>query len=123
MSRSKTRRTVCELPRFIRFLPTGCERSAEGAIEMTVEEYEAVRLIDREGLTQEECANYMQVARTTVQQIYNEARKKISLMLVEGKPLLIKGGDYRLCDGTGRQCGCGGCRRHRNGRGTAGKFG
>ncbi len=78
---------------------------------MTVDEYEAIRLIDLEGFTQEECAGQMNVARTTVQGIYTGARKKLAESLVNGKVLLIEGGKYRLCDGSGSGCGRG-CRRH-----------
>ena len=70
-------------------------------------------LIDREGFSQEECAGYMHVARTTAQQIYNRARRKIAEALVSGLNLRIEGGDYALCDGKETECGCGGCRRHR----------
>ena len=80
-----------------------------------MDEYEAVRLIDNEGFSQEECSGYMSIARTTVQQIYDSARKKIARALVEGLPLKIEGGDYRLCDGKEEYCGCGGCRKHRRG--------
>lgn len=82
---------------------------------MTVDEYETIRLIDLEGFTQEECAQQMNVARTTVQGIYARARKKIAHMLVNGSPLLIEGGEYKLCDGLGNGCGRG-CGRHHRGR-------
>ena len=82
---------------------------------MTVDEYETVRLIDLEGMTQEECAEKMHVARTTIQSIYALARNKIAYSLVNGKVLLIDGGDFKLCDGGGSRCGGGGCRRHRHG--------
>ncbi len=65
---------------------------------MTIEEYEAIRLIDLEGLTQEECAESMDVARTTVQRIYNDARKKLARSLVNAEILKIEGGAYKLCD-------------------------
>jgi predicted DNA-binding protein (UPF0251 family) len=81
---------------------------------MTVDEYEAIRLIDLEGFTQEECAGQMNVARTTVQGIYVSARKKLAEALVEGKALHIEGGEYRLCEGRTNGCGRG-CRRQRRG--------
>lgn len=83
---------------------------------MTVDEYEAIRLIDLDGFTQEECAAQMNISRTTVQGMYDSARKKLAESLVRGKVLSIEGGEYRLCDGQGRGCGAG-CRRRRCGKG------
>lgn len=117
MPRPQKCRKVCCLPGNPGFLPVN-SREGLAAVVLTVDEYEAVRLIDREGFSQEECGSYMRVARTTVQQIYTEARKKIALALVDGLPLRIEGGSYRLCDGKEAFCGCGGCRKHRRGRGN-----
>jgi len=104
------------MPGNTEFAPVGARFCQEDAVVMTVDEYETVRLIDKEGLTQEECGGYMNIARTTVQQIYNDARKKLAVSLVEGKPLVIRGGEYRLCDGEDMPCFCrGGCRHHRRG--------
>ena len=66
--------------------------TAPESIRMTVDEYEALRLLDAEGLTQEGCADRMNVSRTTVTAIYDSARKKIADALVHGKRLLISGG-------------------------------
>ena len=85
-------------------------------VTMTIDEYETIRLIDRQGFTQEECSKQMGVARTTVQGIYDSARKKLADALVNGKVLLIEGGNYVLCDGFEETCSCGGCRRHTCGR-------
>ena len=65
---------------------------------------------------QDECAQRMNVARSTVTNIYSEARRKIAESLVGGKVLLIEGGEFRLCDGKGQGCGQGGCSRRRCGR-------
>ena len=51
----------------------------------------------------------MQVARTTVQRIYEIARKKIADALIDGHPLKIEGGDFRICDGQSGNCSFGGC--------------
>lgn len=115
MPRPKKCRKVCCLPPINEFLPAQTDGGAGEAVVITVDEYEAIRLIDKEGFSQEECSGYMKIARTTVQQTYDSARKKIAQALVEGLPLKIEGGDYRLCDGTEEFCGCGGCRRHRRG--------
>ena len=83
-------------------------------VVLTVDEYEAIRLIDKENFSREEAAGYMQVSRPTVQQIYNTARNKLARALVDGSGIRIEGGDYIICDGKEKHCGCGGCRRHRN---------
>ena len=116
MPRPRKWRKVCCLPDNSRFGPLDSPANTENFIHMTVDEYETIRLIDLEGLTQEECAGHMNIARTTVQGIYNEARKKVAQSLVNGKGLLIKGGEYQLCDGQGKACETGHCRRHRWGK-------
>ena len=78
MARPRKCRRVCSMPVQNRFSPIG-DVSPSGAepLVMTVEEFETVRLIDFENLTQEECAQRMSVARPTVQRIYDGARKKL----------------------------------------------
>ena len=116
MARPRKWKRVCCLPEIDSFGPLNMPGIDHEVITMTVEEYETIRLIDLEGMMQEECADRMNVARTTVQRIYNDARKKLAESLVNGKVLVIEGGEYRLCDGYGKSCGGGGCRRHRFGR-------
>ncbi|NCA92535.1 DUF134 domain-containing protein [bacterium] len=115
MPRPKKWRKVCCLPENNRFGPLNSTNSVEYII-MSVDEYETVRLIDYEGMKQEECSEQMNVARTTVQGIYDTARKKIADSLVNGKTLIIEGGDYMLCDGLGGHCGGMGCRRNQFGQ-------
>ena len=113
MPRPRKCRKVCHLPSEKEFYPAnGCKNLPH--IIMTVDEYECIRLIDKEGFSQEKCGEYMHIARTTVQQIYTNARRKLAETLVEGLPLLIEGGDYQLCDGQEHSCNCGGCHKHRH---------
>ncbi|ABR47662.1 protein of unknown function DUF134 [Alkaliphilus metalliredigens QYMF] len=112
MPRPKKWRKVCCLPESNLFGPLTPHYRDREIIMMTVEEYEAVRLIDLEGMNQEECAEKMNVARTTAQRIYNDAKKKIADALVNGKIIKIEGGDYKLCSDSEPMYECGGCRRH-----------
>lgn len=104
MPRPKKCRRICALPRCSSFGPL--EGAADGRVEMAVEEYEAIRLIDLLGCTQEECAAQMGVARSTVQQVYDTARRRLAQALVEGRRLHISGGDYVLCP-RGEECPAG----------------
>ncbi len=109
MARPRKWRRICRLPVCSRFGPLGGPEGT-GPVIMTVDEYETIRLIDLEGMTQEECAVQMNISRTTVQGIYNDARRKLADSLVNGKVLFIEGGDFELCEGDGRgRDGC--CRR------------
>ena len=73
------------------------DEAAEGEpIIMGLDEFETIRLLDREGLTQEQCAERMGVSRPTVTAIYDSARKKVAEALVDGKRLQLRGGSYQL---------------------------
>ena len=77
MSRPPKCRRVCTLPRCGGFRPME-DAPWSGTVTLGVDEYEVIRLIDLEGLTQEQCAAQMEVER---------------------KALAVAGGHYRLCDG------------------------
>ena len=97
MSRPTKVKRIHALPAVSRFVPEGAE--ANPPVAITLEEYECLRLMDYEGMTQEECARVMGVARTTVQALYVTARRRIAGCLVEARPLLIQGGSFELCHG------------------------
>ncbi|GKU23194.1 DUF134 domain-containing protein [Clostridium folliculivorans] len=113
MPRPRKCRKVCCLPEREIYGPLDVSVNEDNLIIMTVDEYETIRLIDLEGFTQEDCANQMNIARTTVQGIYNEARRKLAESLVNGKVLKIQGGDYELCSEVKIGCSNGRCCRHR----------
>ena len=106
MPRPKQERRIDSPPLMLGFKPFGIKRNALESVKLQIDEYEAIRLLDYEGLNQEECASFMKVARTTVQRMYNEARRKISDALINGKTLKIKGGNYILCDKDQRSHEC-----------------
>lgn len=117
MPRPRKRRRVCSLPNYRSFGPTNEDYNNEYII-LSIDEYEVIRLIDLEGLEQQQCAKMMDVARSTIQRMYTEAKKKIADCIVNGKTLRIEGGDYELCKLDKEQCfQCGrGRHRHHYGR-------
>lgn len=103
MARPYKQRRVCELPATSTFVPN--TSGSMETVEMAIDEYEVIRLIDHLKLTQNECAQQMNVARTTVQAIYDSARSKIANAIVNGKKLVIQGGNYSLCSESSTCCG------------------
>jgi uncharacterized protein len=114
MPRPVKYRKVCCLPDNNLFGPLDGGNNENNQIRLSIEEYETIRLIDFEGLTQEECAERMQIARTTVQKIYNDARKKIADSIVTSSTLIIEGGKYILYNEIERGNCCCKCRRNNN---------
>lgn len=123
MPRPRKWKKVCSLPEINLYGPLNGLNEEREIILMTVEEYETIRLIDQESLTQEESAEKMNVARGTVQKLYNDARAKLAESLINGNILKIEGGDYKLYDENDRMHGCGRCRRNRCGRRVGGNEG
>jgi len=111
MPRPTKSRLICSMPRNNSFGPRNC--NSKDIINMTVEEYESIRLIDYEKLTQEESSKFMGVARTTIQRMYDIAREKLADCLINGKMLTIEGGNYRVCSNmnSGRHCNRRNCKR------------
>ena len=107
MPRPPRCRRICGAPQVDTFCPNGCEDTEP--ILLTLDEYEVIRLVDLEQQTHEQCAAQMDISRSTVQEIYESARRKIAACLVHGKPLHITGGNYRICGGqeAARCCRCG----------------
>ena len=80
------------------FRPFGVPITDIEPIELLFEEYESIKLTDYEGLTQEQAAERMNVSRPTFTRIYEKARKTIAQSFVEGKAIIIKGGDFHSDD-------------------------
>jgi predicted DNA-binding protein (UPF0251 family) len=99
MVRPKKVRMVHNEPEVTYFKPSGIPMRELEENALTVEEIEAVRLRDAEGLEQEECARKMNVSRPTFHRVLASARKKIADSLIKGKALRIGGGDYMMGKG------------------------
>ena len=86
------------------FAPIGIrETEACQVVRLGRDEYEVIRLLDLQALTQAQCAKQMGISRTTVTGIYEAARRKIADAVVNGKRLMIEGGNVALCD-RGETC-------------------
>ena len=106
-------RRVCAEPLYKVFNAETKELS--GSVTLTVDEFEVIRLVDFEKRTHEQCAQQMQISRTTVTEIYENARFKIANAIVNGKTLYISGGHYKVCDGTSlNECSGRCCKWRRN---------
>lgn len=91
------------MPEHLRYQPEDGGRRE--CVALSLDEYESIRLMDREGLTHEQCAEVMNVSRTTVTEIYAEARRKLAEAIVDGRGFTIDGGNVRVCDHTaGERC-------------------
>jgi predicted DNA-binding protein (UPF0251 family) len=110
------------LPQANYYKPRGIPLSVLEEVTLTVDEFEAIRLTDLEGLYQADAAEKMNISRQTLGRILESAHKKIADALVNGKALLIKGGSIQIITETSEDAqahqfrhGCGG-RRGRQGQ-------
>ncbi len=101
MPRPQRCRRVCREPDCRSFSP---DLQETGEVLLSIDEFEAIRLVDFMGQTHEQCAAAMDVSRTTATEIYAAARFKIADALVNGRRLVISGGKYRLCEGMRPAC-------------------
>jgi len=85
----------------------GRYRHGQSAINLMLEEYEALRLCDYQGLNHEDAATEMQVSRPTFTRICTNARKKMATALVEGLEVVVGGGNVNIA--KHEYCVCPGC--------------
>jgi uncharacterized protein len=95
MSRpTKCRRVAC-MPGADYYKPAGIPLRFLEEVCLSIEEMESVRLKDLEDLDQEQCAQQMNISRSTFQRVLASARKKIADALLNGKAFRIAGGNYQ----------------------------
>jgi uncharacterized protein len=98
MPRPKCRRHVCGIPDKNYFKPRGIPAVELEEIVLHLDEFEAIRLADYEGLYQEEAAARMNISRQTFGRVIETAHKKIADVLIHGKALKIEGGKVTLSE-------------------------
>ena len=94
MPRPVKLRCVAQMPQFSYFKPLGVPTQALNKVTLSVEEMEAIRLKDMEGLEQEASAKKMCISRPTFHRILQSARKKLADALITGKAIQIEGGNF-----------------------------
>ncbi|MEA4982576.1 MAG: DUF134 domain-containing protein [Paludibacter sp.] len=122
MPRPKQNRKVTSPPLMLGYKPFGIPRSQLDSVIIHYDEFEAIRLLDYEGLMQEQAAERMNVSRPTLTRIYEQARRSIAKAFIEGKMILIEGGNvefygewfrckrcYKLIDGMPNHRKCEKC--------------
>ncbi|MFB9055599.1 DUF134 domain-containing protein [Mariniflexile ostreae] len=96
MPRPKKKRKVDHPPKMHGFKPFGIAFCDTEQIMMQYDEYETLKLVIYDDLPQDLAADRMEVSRPTLTRIYNSALKKIAQAFVEGKSIVIKGGDFEF---------------------------
>lgn len=121
MSRPPRQRVVVGRPVAAVYKPAGIPARQLQWTTLLLDEFEAIRLIDGEGLDQETVAGRMGVSRPTVTRILGSARSKIAQVLTHGQALAIEGGPV-IGPPAGRgRGGQGPCRHGGMGRGGRGR--
>lgn len=96
MPRPRRCRRVGGAPGFTYFKPAGIRKRELLETILTVEEYEAIKLKDLEGLEQNIAAEKMQISQPTFHRLILAARKKIADAIINGKAIRIQGGNFKI---------------------------
>ena len=127
MPRPIQERKICNPPLMQGFKPYGIPRRMLSQVTLQFDEYETIRLLDYEGMNQDQAAEQMNVSRPTLTRIYEKARKTIAQALVDGKMIVIEGGNvdfgrqwfrcrkcHKLVDGVENHIPCKDCESFSN---------
>ncbi|MGE4318937.1 MAG: DUF134 domain-containing protein [Deferribacterales bacterium] len=96
MPRPSKPRIIGVQPEICNFKPRGIPAKKLKAVNLTLDEYEAVRLADYEGLSHEDASVLMNISRPTFSRLVEKARVKIATFLIEGTELCIAGGNVHF---------------------------
>ncbi|HOZ54459.1 MAG TPA: DUF134 domain-containing protein [Clostridia bacterium] len=107
MPRPRKCKRIGFIPNTTSFVPEGDFEKNDDFISMSLEELESIRLMDLLEFDQIKSAEEMNISRGTMQRILNSARKKVADSLINGKKIIISGGDYKIssCKYICEKCG------------------
>lgn len=124
MTRPQKNRIVSCPPGAVIYKPSGIPGHKLERVVISLDEYEAINLLDYQGMDQETASVEMGVSRPTVTRIYASGRKKIAEALAEGKAIYIEGGPVvSTPPDCPRLTGNGLCRGRKGRNGKCGRFG
>ncbi len=125
MSRPVRNRKICNPPPMAGFKPFGMPLCEIESVKLHYDEYESIKLVDHEGLSQDDAAEKMDVSRPTLTRIHNMALKKIAKAFVECLAIEIEGGNvefekewykcnkcFKLIDGLANHKKCSDCKTY-----------
>lgn len=96
MPRPRICRRIRKRPCQNYFKPAGVRLTETQEVVLTLDEYEAIRLVDLENTEQNKAGEKMQISQPTFSRLLKSARRKISDALINGKSIKIQGGHYRF---------------------------
>lgn len=96
MPRPKNNRIVYEPPIYTEFKPVGSRGQNLEVIDLTLDEFEALRLADQKAMSHAEAAEEMEISRSTFTRLIEQARKKLADFIIHGKLLSINGGNVHF---------------------------
>jgi predicted DNA-binding protein (UPF0251 family) len=105
--RPKKNKMVSSPPLYSGFKPVGIRRDMLQDITLEIDEYEAIRLSDYEGLDHTDAAAEMEISRSTFSRLIEKARSKVASFLIEGRMLQIEGGKIHFRDNVLKCQSCG----------------
>lgn len=122
MPRPQKNRKVCNPPKMQGYKPFGIAFCATEHVILQYDEYESIKLVNYNNISQEDAADSMNISRPTLTRIYNSALTKIAQAFVEGKSIIIEGGNiqfendwykckkcYQVIEGVSNHIKCSNC--------------
>ena len=107
MRKSYRKRRIFQPPNFKNFKPSGIPRKMLSKLNLAIDEYEALRLADYEGMDHLKASERMGISRPTFTRLIEKARHKIARALIDGMEIVVEGGNIEFQNTIRRCLDCG----------------